>query len=65
MKKGTEAEVNIYNLTGKLVYRTEITLNAGNNTVVLTTSSLPSGIYSMRINSVDGIVLTTKIIKTN
>jgi PKD repeat protein len=65
MKKGTEAEVNIYNLTGKLVYRTEITLNAGNNPVVLTTSSLPSGIYSMRINSVDGIVLTTKIIKTN
>ncbi|MFZ4521015.1 MAG: PKD domain-containing protein [Bacteroidales bacterium] len=64
MKKEVTAQIGIYNLTGLLVSNTAVTLNSGSNTIGVHTGSLPSGIYSVRINSTEGLILTTKIVKT-
>ncbi len=64
MINGTKAEAAIFNLTGQTVISSQVILNAGNNDIVLSTASLPPGIYSLRIHSREGLILTDKIVKT-
>ena len=63
MSHGTKAEATVYNLTGQIVISAQVLLNAGNNDFVLSTASLPPGIYSLRIHSREGLILTNKLVK--
>jgi len=64
MKQGTNAMIEIYNTTGQMVLNNMVSLNTGFNNIRVTASSLPSGIYSMRIYSANGLIFTTKLVKT-
>ena len=64
MKQGTKAEAGIYNVTGQLVSTTQLTLHEGINTIGIPASSMPSGIYTLRIYSKDGLLFNTKLVKT-
>jgi len=54
------ASVEIIDITGKIVSSKE---NTGMNTMRVSTSELESGIYLVRINTIDGKVFADKIIK--
>ena len=64
MKQETKAEANIYNMTGMMVLNTQVTLHDGTNNIGISTASLPSGIYSLRVYSKEGVILTAKLVKT-
>ncbi|MCX6306019.1 MAG: PKD domain-containing protein [Bacteroidetes bacterium] len=64
MKQGTRAEAGITDMKGQVVVNVQVSLNAGANSVEINTTALPSGIYSLRIYSAEGVILTTKLVKT-
>ena len=64
LKQGTKTEVGIYDMTGKQVIRDEVYMHDGSNITSLSVSSLPTGIYMLRISSNEGLILTSKLIKT-
>ena len=64
MQHGSAAEIGIYNLTGKIVTGSHELLSEGTNSISLSTATLPPGIYLLRVLSREGMILTTKIIKT-
>jgi PKD repeat protein len=64
LKKGIKAEVSIYNMTGQLVESREVNLNDGANSIGIPTASLPEGIYSLRVYSKEGLIISTKVVKT-
>jgi hypothetical protein len=63
MEQATRAEAGIYNISGQLVTGRQVTLNMGSNSIGISLAPLPSGIYYLRINSREGVILNTKIIK--
>ena len=64
MKMAAKAEVVIYNMTGRIVLNNQVTLDAGTNNIGVSTTSLPAGVYTLGISSKEGLMLTTKLIKT-
>jgi hypothetical protein len=64
MKQDVVADMELYNMTGQLVVKSQAILNQGNNTVRIQTTALQSGIYSLRIYSNEGMIINTKIVKT-
>ena len=65
LKHATNVNISIYNITGKMAASTQATLTRGVNRIEISTTSLPPGIYSLHINSGDGLFITTKLIKIN
>ena len=55
----------IINMTGDIVLRVQKHLETGSNSITLSTGSLDSGIYSLRISSNEGFNLTKKLVKLN
>ncbi len=64
LKQATTAAIDLYNVTGERVSGSEIRLNEGTNTTRISTASLPAGIYTLRLLSGEGLILTTKLIIT-
>ena len=64
MKQSTRTLVEIYNMAGQLISHTSVILNDGVNKIEISTSSLPSGIYSLRIYSKEGMNINTKLVVT-
>ena len=64
LKHASMAEVGIYNVTGNMVSGIQAQLNAGPNSIMISTAGLPPGIYALRLSSRDGLRLTTKLVKT-
>jgi PKD repeat protein len=64
MKQDVVANAELYNMTGQLVVKSQAILNQGNNTVRIHTAALQSGIYSLRIYANEGMILSTKVVKT-
>jgi PKD repeat protein len=64
MKKETTAEIGIYNMAGVMVTRMPVTLNSGNNSIRVSTASLPVGVYTMQVRSAEGLIMTSRIVKT-
>jgi hypothetical protein len=51
-------------MTGQLVESREVNLNDGANSIGIPTASLPEGIYSLRVYSKEGLIISTKVVKT-
>ncbi len=56
------ASINIYDLTGKLVYQVDAELLPGSNEIELDVANLPHGIYVVNVQGEGGVV-TTKFVK--
>jgi PKD repeat protein len=54
--------VEIFNMTGRLVYDTDESCNAGQNTLLIALNDYPAGIYTLRISSSNGINQVRKIL---
>ena len=55
----------IINMTGEILQRMQTEAGRGSNHYILSTGSLHSGIYSLRISSDKGYVLNKKLVKLN
>jgi len=64
LKQGISGQLVLNNITGKQVANQTVTLNSGENTIHLPTALLPEGLYTLRLYSKDGVILTTKLVKT-
>jgi hypothetical protein len=64
VKRDAQVIVEIINLMGQTVAKTDAEISGGSNSVRLNTGSLPEGVYTFRITSADGINLTGKLVKT-
>jgi PKD repeat protein len=64
IKEDTEINIEVFTLTGQVVASTLTKAITGGNNLILPTSSLPAGIYTIRIFSPAGIHLTKKLVKT-
>jgi PKD repeat protein len=56
--------IDIFNMTGQVVYNTYESCSAGQNALLIGLNDYPAGIYTIRISSTDGIYLVRKIIIT-
>jgi hypothetical protein len=63
IKRETKATIEIFNITGQPVTSRNITLAAGTSTHELATDLLSPGTYFLQINTLNGGIFTTKIIK--
>jgi PKD repeat protein len=62
---GTELVVfEMYNMNGQLVYQAAETANNGQNMRTISVSNLPSGIYTLRLSSENGLNMLKKVVKT-
>jgi len=57
-------EIEIYSMTGQMVYHTLESCNERQNTFLIALDDYPAGLYTLRIYSRGGINLVKKIIKT-
>jgi len=64
IKQSSTVQADIYDLTGHLLVMKQFALTHGGNHFELAVSSLPTGIYSLRIHSAEGMNLVVKLIKT-
>ncbi len=64
MKQRAAAEARIYNMAGQIVAVSAVILQEGPNTIKLSTTSLPAGVYTLRFFSKEGININTKLVKT-
>ena len=64
MKQGTPVVAEIYSMTGQLLSSTTVVLHDGNNNFSLSTASLSSGLFTLRIYSKEGVNIHTKLVKT-
>ncbi len=64
MKQGTPVVAEIYNMTGQLLSSSTVVLHNGNNIISLSTASLTSGLFTLRIYSKEGVNIHTKLVKT-
>ncbi|HET8574013.1 MAG TPA: T9SS type A sorting domain-containing protein [Edaphocola sp.] len=64
-KQSTQAQLTITDMTGRVVYSGQtVNLNAGNNTVTVSTASLANGAYMVNLNTEKGnISLKLNVIK--
>jgi hypothetical protein len=56
--------IEIYNMNGQLVYQAAETANNGQNMQTISLSKLPSGIYTLRLSSENGLNILKKVVKT-
>ncbi len=63
LKHATDVSVGVFNMAGQIVYSSAVKLHDGVNHLEISTSALPAGIYSLRINSAAGLNLSTKVVK--
>jgi len=64
IKKEMKVSVELRNLAGELLTTLEVVLQTGNNTISLSTASLPTGLYTLRLSSNAGMEIHTKLAKT-
>lgn len=65
LKIPVTATVTVFGLTGRQVFRSEVTLQSGRNTIEVPATALPAGLYTLRITAAEGEVLTAKFLRTN
>lgn len=63
MKEQSIVHINITNYLGLAVSADEKTFDAGMNQVVLSTASLPQGLYFVSIQAADGVTMVRKFVK--
>ena len=56
--------IELFNLMGEQVLKTNENLITGKSTLKINTGSLPGGLYTMRISSGNGINITRKLVKS-
>ncbi len=59
----TIVDIEIYAITGQLVYKNMESISAGQNTFTIPFNNFPGGLYTLRIYSMDGINIVRKVIK--
>ncbi len=64
MKKGVNALIGIINMTGRMVIERPVSLLTGENKIEISTASLPSGIYTLRLISDEGTQVNARLVKT-
>jgi len=64
LAEGTQVHVELFNLTGQMVYQRSENLNAGTTTIAIPTNQLKNGLYSLRIYTNSGLNLTRKLLKS-
>jgi PKD repeat protein len=60
----TELNIELYSMTGQLIYTKTEPVNVGETTVLIQASQIPDGIYMLKMYTEDGLMLTRKLIKT-
>ncbi|MEI6435797.1 MAG: PKD domain-containing protein [Bacteroidota bacterium] len=63
LKQDIQVVVEIHNLTGKVMTSKSVVLQNGNNSISLSTSNLPVGLYMLRVSSKEGVNINTKLVK--
>jgi len=61
----SELSIEIYSMTGQLIYTKTEPVSIGETTVVIPASQLPEGIYMLKMYTSEGVMLTRKLLKTN
>jgi PKD repeat protein len=64
LTNASDLVVELYNMTGQLVYTKTKALNAGESIVLIPASQLMDGIYMLKITTREGMMLTRKLVKT-
>lgn len=64
MKQDVQVVAEIRNLAGQLLSGNTVRLHAGNNTISLSTATLPAGAYLLRIYSASGVNIHSKLVRT-
>jgi hypothetical protein len=64
MKQEMQVVAQIYNLAGQLMSAKAVVLHVGNNTISLSTATLPAGLYTLRVSSEEGVSVHSKLVKT-
>jgi len=62
--ESTQVTLEIFSMKGQSVLRIMKQVNQGETKIILPVASLPSGIYTLRIVSADGINITRKLLKS-
>jgi PKD repeat protein len=65
MTTASELNIELYSMTGQLIYTNTEPVSIGETTVVISASQLPEGIYLLKIYTREGQILTRKFVKTN
>jgi hypothetical protein len=65
MTTASELNIELYSMTGQLIYTNTEPVSIGETTVVISASQLPEGIYLLKIYTREGQILTRKLVKTN
>jgi len=65
MTTASELNIELYSMTGQLIYTNTEPVSIGETTVLISASQLPEGIYLLKIYTREGQILTRKLVKTN
>jgi PKD repeat protein len=61
----SELSIEIFSMTGQLIYTKTEPVSIGETTVVISASQFPEGIYMLKMYTREGLMLTRKLVKTN
>ncbi len=64
LNKNTQLDINVVNYTGQTVYSETKQYQNGENIIDINTGNFNNGIYFVNIKNTEGVVTTTKFIKT-
>jgi hypothetical protein len=64
VRQAIKAEIGLYNFNGQLLSGSSVVLHDGNNKIPVSTSSLPAGLYTLRLSSSEGVNIVAKVVKT-
>jgi hypothetical protein len=64
LNTANELNIELYSMTGQLIYTKTESAGIGETTVIIPASQLPDGIYMLKIYTSDGLMLTRKLVKT-
>jgi hypothetical protein len=64
VRQSIKAEIGLYNFNGQLLSGISVVLHDGNNKIPVSTSSLPVGLYTLRLTSSEGVNIVAKVLKT-
>jgi len=60
----SSVSVELYSMTGQMIYSKSEAFSSGETIILIPASRLPEGVYTLRIITAEGTVITRKLVKT-
>jgi len=64
LNAASELNIELYSMTGQLIYTKKEPVGIGETTVVIPSNQLPDGIYMLKMYTSEGLMLTRKLVKS-